>query len=449
MEQKKNFIKLNCNNLVAHASYRCSINLKWQQMKLFLLLLITFTYNILAQNDTKTIKLHKTENIIIDGIIDDAWNNADSAYNFIQFQPYFGKRPSQKTIAKILTNEESLFCLIICYDKYDEIQNFTGKQDDISGDMVSIMLDTFGDNRTAYKFVVSASGAKSDCRLLDDARNRDYNWDGIWFADAEIYNWGFVVEMEIPFKSIQYDKALSFWGIDFDRWRSTNGEDIYWCKYSENEGQRISKFGKLDLMNFTPKTSGLNLEIFPVGIAKVNYLPKNDKYKSNFNAGLDVFYNPSEKLTFQLTANPDFAQIEADPYDFNISRYETYLSEKRPFFTEGNEVFSPSGKQKGSGFYSPLELFYSRRIGKLLPNGKEVPLQVGTRAFGRFDDFEYGGFFAMTGETDYKLDNESFKEEKAYFGSARIKKQILGNSSIGLFYVGKYTKENNTGVICY
>ncbi len=77
------------------------------------------------------------------------------------------------------------------------------------------MIDTFGDKRTAYKFAVSAGGVRSDCRLLDDARNRDYNWDGIWFADSKIYYWGFVVEMEIPYKSIQYDKSLNLMGIRF------------------------------------------------------------------------------------------------------------------------------------------------------------------------------------------------------------------------------------------
>ncbi len=112
-------------------------------------------------------------------------------------------------------------------------------------------------------------------------------------------------------------------------------------------------------------------------LGKATYLG-NNKYETDPDAGIDIFYNPSQELTFQLTANPDFAQIEADPFDFNISRYESYFSEKRPFFTEGNEVFSPSGKQRNSGFYRPLELFYSRRIGKLLPDGTEVPLQVGT-----------------------------------------------------------------------
>ncbi|GIK22816.1 MAG: hypothetical protein BroJett005_22300 [Ignavibacteriota bacterium] len=419
--------------------------------KLILFFVISFTPLFLckggSKNLEKSILLNKIDKeIILDGVIDEAWSYADSTISFFQFEPYFNQPPSVKTIAKVLTTEDALYCLMICYEDKKFIQANAGMQDGFTGDIASVMLDTFGDKQTAYKFAVNASGVKSDSRMLDDARNRDYSWDGIWDAASQIYDWGYVVEMKIPYKSIKYDKNLSEWGLDFDRWRSYNKEDIYWCEYEQSEGQRISKFGKLIFENFKPSVTGLNLEIYPVGIAKTTYLG-NDKYKFDPNAGLDIFYNPSERLTFLLTANPDFAQVEADPFSFNISRYESYFSERRPFFTEGNEVFNPSGKERGSGFYSPLELFYSRRIGKLLPGGKEVPLIFGTKAFGRYDDWEYGGFVALTGKVDYIDDSEHFTEEQAYFGSARLKKKILDNSSFGLLMVGKQTKDNTYGVI--
>ncbi len=358
-----------------------------KKLLLILLIMPVLTFSQ-SHNSSKKLLLHKIKSEIkIDGIIDEIWSNADSVSDFVQFLPYNNKSPIKRTVSKLLTTEKSLYCLIICYDNKANIQKFTGQLDDFGGDVVSVMLDTFGDNRTAYKFAVSAGGVRSDARMLDDARNKDYNWDGIWFAESKIYSWGYVIEMEIPYKSIQYDKNLTEWGIDFDRWRPVDSEDIYWCSYEENEGQRISKFGSLIFGKFKPHVSGLNLEIYPVGIAKATYLD-NNKYDIDPNAGIDIFYNPSQELTFQLTANPDFAQIEADPFDFNISRYESYFSEKRPFFTEGNEVFSPSGKQNNSGFYRPLELFYSRRIGKLLPDGNEVPLLVGTRVFGRVNNMD-------------------------------------------------------------
>ena len=418
-------------------------------MKTIILFLISaaFVFCIESKNEQKELLLkHTFAGIEIDGIIDAEWSNADSVVNFFQLQPYFNQPPSCKTIAKVLTTDDALYCLMICYQNPKDIQASAGLLDEFSGDVVSIMIDTFNDKQTAYKFAVCASGVKMDSRLLDDARNRDYSWDGIWFADSKIYDFGYVVEIKIPYKSIKYNKELTEWGLDFDRWIPKNAEDLYWCEYEQNEGMRVSKYGKLIFENFRPSVTGLNLEIYPVGLSKATYL-SDDKYDVDPEAGLDIFYNPSQKLTFQLTANPDFAQIEADPFDFNISRYESYFDERRPFFTEGREIFMPSGKQTSTGFYSPLELFYSRRIGKLLPDGQAVPLNFGTKASGRIGEWEYGGFAALTEQVDYIDDGENLVEPRAWFGSGRVKKQILGNSSAGVLFVGKQTKDNTYGVI--
>ena len=229
-------------------------------MKKYFTLLLFLPILLSASNTEKVLILKKIDKPInIDGIIDDAWSKADSATNFFQLQPYVGKTPSRKSYARVLTSETALYCLIVCFDQKENIQKNTGKLDDVGGDVVSIMLDTFGDKRTAYKFAVNAAGTRADCRLLDDARNRDYSWDGIWFSDAKIYDWGYVIEIEIPYKSIQYDEKLTSWGLDFDRWRPINSEDLYWCEYEQNEGQRISKFGKLAFEDFHPTIKGLNL----------------------------------------------------------------------------------------------------------------------------------------------------------------------------------------------
>jgi len=413
-----------------------------------LLFLYFFSLPMAMANDVdKMMTLRKIDTSIrVDGVIEPVWNQADSASDFVQFQPYHGKEPSRKTVAKLLTDGEALYCLMVCYEDQANIQRHKGKLDDFGGDVVSLMLDTFGNHRTAYKFAVTATGVRGDSRLLDDARNRDASWDGIWFSAARIYDWGYVVEMKIPYKSIQYDEKLTQWGLDFDRWIPARTEDIYWCHYEENEGQRISKFGKLVFQDFHPSVKGLHLEIYPVGMSRFTHLHGN-RYKGEPDVGIDIFYNPSPELTYQLTANPDFAQIEADPFEFNISRYESYFAERRPFFTEGNEIFMAAGRQRNTGFYRPLELFYSRRIGKKLPDGSEVPLLLGTKAFGRIGTLEYGGFLALTGAKDYWLDGKKRTEDRALFASARIKKQILGNSSIGLLVVGKHAAQQDHGVI--
>jgi len=398
-------------------------------------------------SQTKRVLVHTTtQPILIDGQIDPAWSSADSACDFFQFQPYFDRPPLHSTVGRLLTDKDHLYCLILCRDERKHIQHNTGKLDEFSGDMVSLMIDTFDDRHSAYKLAVYAGGNRGDCRLLDDGRNRDYSWDGVWTSATRLYDWGWVAEMKIPYRSIQYDEKLTEWGLDFDRWTAKDQEDLYWNRYERNEGQRISKFGRLIFADDRPSVKGLNLELYPVGLSKAEKTPGKD-WQTSPTAGLDVFYNPSQRLTFQLTANPDFAQIEADPYEFNISRYETYYEERRPFFTEGNEVFMPSGRQQGTGFYEPLELFYSRRIGRKLADGKEVPLVLGSKAFGRYQDWEYGGFLAATGEKDYSHNMTAFTEPASLFSSVRIKKQILNNSSVGLLYVGKNDRQQKNGVV--
>jgi len=389
---------------------------------------------------------HVFDGPTVDGLIDPAWSTADSVSDFFQLSPFFGKEPDCRTTAKLLTTDDAIYCLIVCNDRPGNVQVNAGILDNFSGDAVSLMLDTFNDRRTAYRFAVSASGVRSDCRLLDDARNRDYNWDGVWFADARVYDWGYVVEMKIPYRSIQYDSKATSWGLDFDRWAPAEKEELYWNRYEENEGQRISKFGRLMFEDFHPGMEALNLEVYPVAATKTAYV-RDGIYKFTPEAGVDIFYNPSQKLTFQLTANPDFAQIEADPFSFNISRYEVYFDERRPFFTQGNEVFMPSGRERNSGFYRPLELFYSRRIGRMIPGDGEVPLVLGAKAFGRLDDWEYGGFVAATGQKDYVLEGQPQHEPGAVFGSARVTRQILANSSVGVLAVGKRTAQDVNGVI--
>ena len=259
-------------------------------------------------------------------------------------------------------------------------------------------------------------------------------------------DWGYVVEMEIPYRSLQYDENLDTWGLDFDRWIVSSTEDLYWSSYNEAEGQRISRFGRLQFTDFNPTVRGLNLEIYPVAIGQSRYV-RDGVYDFSPDAGIDLFYNPSPRLTVQLTGNPDFAQIEADPFDFNISRYESYFDERRPFFTEGKEIFMASGKQRNMGFYTPLELFYSRRIGRKLPDGQEVPLHYGAKVFGRLDTWEYGGFTAMTGGVDYEHDGEKRHEQRATFASGRLKRQLFSNSDVGVLFVGKWTESNSNGVI--
>lgn len=414
-------------------------------MKAWFLFLIIFyaLINCEPQNNIKKKELEvlKIETqIIIDGMEDEIWKIADSVDNFIQHDPKYGFPPSERTIAKVLMDDDNIYFLIKAYASKSKLVLSKGMTDQMTGDIVSVMLDTRDDKKTAYKFAVSASGVKMDCKLLDDGRQRDYSWNGIWEAESKIYDWGYLVEIKIPFKSLMYNPNINYWKIDFDRWIPELREDIYWSSYEVNSGLRVSGFQKLLFVDSKPSKSGMNIEIYPTIVGKAKYM-RNNTYNTSLEPGLNAFINPSPNFSASLTIYPDFAQIESDPFNFNISRYESYFSEARPFFTEGREYFSPAGKDRNINFYQPLEFFYSRRIGKSLTANKVVPINIGAKIFGNSGDYEYATLFCQTASEKYLIDTNLFVEPKAYFSVARVKRNFFENSNIGLLFASKYTND--------
>jgi len=411
-------------------------------MRIFLIILNLFSSINLHSNPQKNeiIALITSNEIIVDGIEDEIWLKADSVDNFIQYDPIFNSSPSERTVAKVLVDDDNIYFLIKAYVSKSKLVLNKGMRDQMTGDIVSVMLDTKDDKKTAYKFAVSASGVKMDCKILEDGRQRDYSWNGIWEAESKVYEWGYLVEMKIPFKTLMYDPTLDYWKIDFDRWIPDLREDIYWTEHQLNGGMRISNFRKLKFENFKPNKSGLNIELFPSFITKADYII-DKKYKFSYEPGFNAFINPSPSFSATLTVNPDFAQIEADPFNFNISRYESYLREARPFFTEGNEYFAASGKDNNINFYQPIEFFYSRRIGKSLKKNIVVPIDYGAKLFGNFFSYEYGALIAHTSEVSYKVDTLIYNEPAAFFSVARLKRNIFDNSSLGFLFAGKFTSQ--------
>lgn len=344
--------------------------------------------------EPRTMTVRKDANApLIDGIVDEIWTGADSVSNFWQHSPYYGVAPSYRSTAKLLSTDEALYCLIVCDDPSGSIQQQSGMLDNYAGDFVSIMLDTFNDRKSAYKLIVSAAGTRGDARLLDDGRNRDYSWDGVWFSAAETYPWGYVVEMEIPYRSIQYDKNLDEWGLDFDRWIPVKSEDIYWSPYEEAEGLRVSRFGRLRFEGFRPAFRGLNFEFYPVGLLKAEYV-RDGVYDISPTAGLDLFYNPSPSLTFQLTGNPDFARIEADPFAFNISRYETFSMNEGRFSRKGRKFSWRPAASSPQDSIPPWSCSPPAVSGACWRTDRKCRCTWAARSS---DAWEYRGFVAQTG----------------------------------------------------
>ncbi|MCP4310563.1 MAG: carbohydrate binding family 9 domain-containing protein [Bacteroidetes bacterium] len=292
----------------------------------------------------------------IDGKLDDEiWALGEWQGDFTQQQPVGGVAGSENTYIKILYDRSSLFVAIICQDSEPElIRDIFDRRDAFNGDMTGIALDSYMDKRTAFEFNLSAAGQKMDLKHLGDYQ-WDFNWNGVWDGATSIGDTGWIAEMKIPFSQIRYaDKEKHVWGMHVWRWISRNFEEDQWQYIPVEAPAMVYLFGELQgveqirgsrQVEFLPYASA-GLETISGGDGGTDFRP---------NAGIDAKVGISSDYTLDLSINPDYGQVEADPSVLNLTAFETFYEEKRPFFMEGNEIFD--FEMNGDIPY------YSRRIG--------------------------------------------------------------------------------------
>lgn len=359
----------------------------------------------------------------IDGVVDSVWSIADSITEFRQFEPYYGHEPSYRTVVKFLQDDTNLYALFICYTGDDSPTVTMSARED----RVKLYLDTFNSMTNAYKFSVSASNFRYDELITDDGR-RKASWDGIWYSAVKVYPHKWVAELKIPFRSIRHKSGLHEWGLQLERYIAKNNETDYWVLPDEVAELRVSEFGRL--VGVKPKVSGHGAEFYPVALVRYDYY--SGEASTRPKAGVNFSLIRSDFM-FNFTAYPDFAQIEADPFALNLSKFERWLHERRPFFVEATEVFSPARMGHGMGFYRPITVFYSRRIGRRLSDGTEVPIIFGAKMTSKSSKFEFGTATILTDDVDYSYGTEP----AAVWNVLRIKKRFWTNSEIGMLYAGK------------
>jgi len=330
----------------------------------------------------------------IDGYVEDVWLAADSAYDFIQFIPYEKTAPTEKTTVYVLQDEDNLYIAFRCYaDSIKPVVCLTADEDDIR-----VGIDTFGSKNMAYYFQIYASGIYHDGWILDDGLTYDDSWEGVWYRALKIYDDRWEVEIKIPFKSIRYKKGLNEWGVEFARYMAQNRETSTWNEYSQREDVRVSKHGSLRNMN--PQATGYYFELYPEAYLRIDrqfyYVDsiQTDTTMTKPSVSLNFKWDVTPQATVNATILPDFAQIESDPFSLNLSQYPTYLDEKRPFFLEGYEIFRMADFGD-MGFFDPLEIFYSRRIGKSV-NDEAIPILGGIKVTNKSKDWNIGVLGAYT-----------------------------------------------------
>jgi hypothetical protein len=318
---------------------------------------------------------------VINGILDDeAWQAGDWAGGFTQNMPYNGQPETEKTEFKILFDDNNLYVAIRSYDTApDSIVNRLTRRDEADGDLVGIILDSFHDLRTGFLFGVSSAGVKYDQMFTNDSGNGDSSWDPNWWVKTSIDKDGWVAEMKIPFSQVRFDKnSGEVWGLDVARILYRKNEQTFWQHVPRDAAGLVHLFGELKgLEHIKPRKI---LDVTPYGVAKTETYQKDlsnpfqaSGKLSKLNGGIDAKIGVTNNMTMDLTINPDFGQVEADPSVVNLSAYETFFTEKRPFFIEGNNITN-FGLGIGDGGVGNDNLFYSRRIGRqpqVSPNTKD------------------------------------------------------------------------------
>jgi hypothetical protein len=298
----------------------------------------------------------------IDGVLDDAcWLEGEWTGNYRQNMPTEGAQPSQKTEFKILYDDENIYVAILAYDNEpDKIDRQMTRRDERMGDIVGVNFDSYFDHRTGFEFNLTAAGCKIDLILTNDGF--DTNWNPVWDGKVGLMDSGWIAEMQIPLSQLRYGKQESqVWGLHAWRWINRNRESDHWNLIPRGNAGLLYYFGELHGLNNLPKIR--RMEFMPYTLAKMEIYPKTegDPYKDGFDPGvaigLDGKFGLGSNFTVDYTINPDFGQVEADPSELNLTAFETYYEEKRPFFIEGRNIFEYS--------FDDNQLFYSRRIGHI------------------------------------------------------------------------------------
>lgn len=292
---------------------------------------------------------------------DECWKTGVWAGEYHQYTPDEGAKPTYPTELKILYDDKNLYVAFRAYDgEPGKIQRFAGVRDDLVGDIMGITFDSYHDHRTGFEFSVTAWGQKVDL-VLFNPENWDFNWNAVWKVKTGLEDSAWVAEYEVPLSQLRYSKEdEQVWGMHTWRWINRLQEESNWEIQSKTGPGILYNFGELHGIKGLKKSQ--RLEIMPYALGDLKTMKKEplnpftSKGRSwGGNMGLDAKIGISSNFTLDLTINPDFGQVESDPSVMNLTAFETFYEEKRPFFLEGLTIFDYK--------FDNQSLFYSRRIG--------------------------------------------------------------------------------------
>ncbi|MFC2081118.1 DUF5916 domain-containing protein [Bacteroidota bacterium] len=383
-------------------------------MKYHICILFQILFCIVGVHSQKTLPIAYAFNTPeIDGIISPGeWDTSFSAGGFIQMEPDKGQNASEQTRVIVSFDSSFVYFAFVCNQgNNNPITANIQARDQVLGsdDAVIVVLDTYLDGRSAYGFTVNPLGTQTDYKITDNGKDINYEWDAEWVSVSSRNDLGWICEIAIPFKSIKYKASNKDWGLNLGRVVVRNSEKAWWSgEMADN--YRISQGGMLSDINAPSEPDRLML--FPYASLRYensDITGVHNKVKPD--AGVDILYNISPNLSLNATINPDFASVEGDRVQIDLSGWEVDFPEKRLFFQEGNEMFSMR--------YNP---FYSRRIGDI---------GYGLKFTGKMGDY------SMNILNVRNIENLEEGQPAAFFSAARVKKDIFKSSTIGAILVDK------------
>jgi len=376
--------------------------------------------------------------LVIDGkLAEPSWHNADSTWGFISNVPQVGYPESEKTVVRILYDERYLYVGATLYDSDPDRLTISGLEQDFEthdSDVFAIALDTYHDSQNAFLFATNPAGAVFDAQVFNDSRYTNRDWEGVIDIKTEIHDSGWTAEIAIPFTTLRFrgTNGDQTWGINFMRRIRRRNEDAYWAPL--NRPYRVHKMSRAgSLQGLSGLRQGRNLAFKPyVSVGRrVGELRVADR-GNELDAGIDIKYGITPRLTLDVTAFTDFSQVEVDQEQVNLTRFPLFFPEKRDFFMENAGSFNfgdvtERDYRMGSSLRE-FTLFHSRRVG-LSDDRQPVPILTGGRLSGGTGDFEIGLIDVQT--------RESGATPAENFALARLRYNILGNSDVGLMLVNR------------
>jgi hypothetical protein len=421
------------------------------------------------QSDTVRKTLRATTRsgpIHVDGRLSEPdWARADVAKDFVQREPEPNEPESQRTEVRVLVDDGALYVGARLFDSdARRIAAQLGRRDpdELYTDAFHVAIDSYFDRRTAFRFSVTPAGVQADALHFNDS-NDDDNWDAVYESAATIDSAGWTAELRIPLSQLRYGRLrpgeARRWGIQFAREIARLGEESMWSPAPPTQPGIVSRFG--DLVGIDSLGVPRRLELLPYVSSKLTRVPSAEANalveatRTAAHAGLDVRYGLPRGLTLTATINPDFGQVEVDPAVVNLSAFETFFAERRPFFLEGSEIFRFGGTVTYNDA-DPPQPFYSRRIGRA-PRGSveadnavfvDEPSQTNilgaVKVSGKTPDGWSLGFLGAATDrmrarymTDAGVVATSPVEPRANYGVARVSRDLRGgNTVIGLAFTG-------------